>query len=502
MGYFNPQWDTTGNIWSILPGTRTIVGEERIVCSPPGIADSVAVPREFSPYSFDAAILKNRAQALVEHFNNSGYPYASVTMDFKQPHSPDTVTAVLYVTAEKKYLFAPPRLQGTTATRMRLLLRDITIEPDAPFNRRAIERSVDRLNSRSYISTASAGVPFIETGTDSAAIERIAVPFVITDRSGLGLDGAAGLEAGNGGKPFIHGTVRFNFTNIFHTGEEAQLAYTGDRLQQRLDLGYLQPWIFGLPFAADIGGGLEVLSGQYGYAFGRLGLVYEPAPLWHTGITFNAHTVSREDTADAGETGTFTGANLTVGRRAEPFGDGVWSRELTITTGSGFTRKDRTYTRSNIGFSAGVHLPLPHHLALLVRGVTGHLISRENDLVEAELYRTGGGTSVRGYRDNEFAFRTVLYGQSEVLYYFQKRMAAFLFLDGGLGFTRAPGSGSGYIRMLGYGLGVRVPAGPGRLSIQWARSIEDVRSPGRLHVGFSNSFASAEGTAFSATGVE
>ena len=490
LGYFHPQTDTTRQFWSVTPGTRTIVKAERIACTPSSAADSLSIPPPQNPtYPYDAAVAARRAKELVEVFTGNGYPFASVTVDFRSADTPDSLTAVYYIAAENKYRFAPPRLLGSFTTGRKLLLHDLAIEPGGIFDQRLIGSSIERLMSRSYIASATA-LP-VTLVRDSTGGERVTVPILINDRSGLGLDGAAALEAGNGEPPRINGSVSFNFTNLFHAGEEALLAYTGDRSRQRLDLRFSRPWQVGLTFITDAGGGLEVVSDEFGYLFGDLGFFIEPALRWQTGVTFTAHNVSRKDTAAAQGTTTFTGADLVLVRKGEPWGDGKWSRELTIATGSGFTRKERTYNRSHIDFSAGVHLPLPYHFATLLRGVSGHIISRESNLVAAEMYRAGGNASLRGYREDEFAFRTILYGQTELLYYFQAQAAVFLFCDGGLGFTSPPGLHVPYNRLLGYGLGIRIPAGIGTVAIEWARNIRDTKSPGRLHVGFSNRFAAA-----------
>lgn len=489
LGYFRPILDTVAPARRIYPGIRTRVVGEQIECTPPSAMDSFPVtPPLPESYLYNAAIPANRAEELVEQFTNNGYPFAKITIDVKSTGQAHSLTVVYHIEADKRYRFAAPRLRGSYSTSQQLLLHDLAIKPGSLFDNRAIGLSLERLESRTYIASATA-LPVTIT-TDSSG-EGIAVPLVISDRSGLGLDGAAALEARNGETPLINGSIRFNFTNIFRAGEEALLVYTGDRSRQRLDLQFSRPWLLGASFTTDIGGGLEVVSNDFGYLYGNLGIFYEPLLRWQTGVTITAHNVSHNDTTISQGSNTFTGVNLVLKRRRESYADGRWSRELFIATGSGFTRKERTYNRSHIDFSAGVHLPLPHHLALLLRGITGHIISKEPELVAAEMYRVGGKGSLRGYREDEFAFRTVLYGQMEALYYFQSRTAVFIFSDGGIGFTGQPGPGVSYSKLFGYGLGLRIPAGIGMIALEWARNIRDTRSPGRLHVGFTNRFAAA-----------
>ncbi|MBN1307298.1 MAG: BamA/TamA family outer membrane protein [Chitinispirillaceae bacterium] len=501
-GYFHPQWDSaSAGPWSVLPGTRSTIGGERIIMLRPPAPDSLDLPAAPPyPQPFDAAKVRERAGEIGRTYTRCGYPFVSVTADLATDRN-DTIVLTFHVDPEEHCVFSRPELTGSFSTKRTLILRDLSITPGGLFNHQAIDQSLERLQTRNYIAAAATLPPVIAASTDSSVPQAcgIIVPFVINDRRGMGLEGAAGLEVGGNDRPHVYGTVRFVFTNLFHNGEEARLFYDGDRSRQRLDVGFTRPWIFGLPLAVDAGGGLEVVSEAYGYLYGNLGLFYEPAVWWHTGVNLKGHTVS-QDAHAAGENGSFAGADLVLSRSPEPYRDGSWCRELTIATGSGLTRKSRLYTRSHIDFTAGGHLPLPFHTALMLRVNSGHLITRESALVPSERYRVGGNGSLRGYMENEFAFRTVLYGQAEYLYYFQSATPVYLFYDGGIGFESDIGQDRSYRKMGGYGIGIRVPAGIGTLSVEWARNIQDSRSMGRVHVGFENSFAAASKAAPSFSG--
>ena len=70
------------------------------------------------------------------------------------------------------------------------------------------------------------------------------------------------------------------------------------------------------------------------------------------------------------------------------------------------------------------------------------------------MYRVGGFASVRGYDDDEFAFRTTVYGQWELLWYFNEEGSVFIFLDGGFGYAQAVSfTSAGRQDLLGYGVG-------------------------------------------------
>jgi hemolysin activation/secretion protein len=187
----------------------------------------------------------------------------------------------------------------------------------------------------------------------------------------------------------------------------------------------------------------------------------------------------------------YYGADFMLALQRQQISDGTVSSELSLATGGGVAGRERNYGRSHVDFTAGIHLPLWRHQALRARVISKHLISGEKDLVSAEIYRVGGYRSVRGYQDNQFAFRTVAYTQLEYLMYFNSTGSVYLFTDGGFGFENSLSMSRWNDRreFLGYGFGVRLPAAAGTLTLEWARNIDDARSLGRIHVRVRNYLA-------------
>ena len=124
-----------------------------------------------------------------------------------------------------------------------------------------------------------------------------------------------------------------------------------------------------------------------------------------------------------------------------------------------------------------------------MRLVSKHLITKEQNLITAEKFRTGGYNSVRGYSDNEFAFRTLVYGQLEYLMYFIGTGAVYIFSDGGVGFEQKIELNGNYSSILGYGVGIRLPSRIGIMTMEWARNFRDHKSLGRIHIRFQNELA-------------
>jgi translocation and assembly module TamA len=491
LGFFNQQWDTLSNSVRICPGPRSLMVLESISGFP---ADSIKglLPMDL-PALYDAGKINQRAAHIIDCMARTGYPFATVAVELISSEMRDSISVKFTIEADQKYRFSSPELIGKYSTSKKLLLNDITIREGEVFDMEMVKESQRRLRSRSYIADVIPGPPAVLTnpGQPVDTAQRVSVPMEIVDRSGLGLDGAIGVESTEG-KPRIQGNLLFSFLNLFHTGESVQFEYAGDKTQQRLQFHLSKPWIFNLPLTVSAGGGMEVIQKQYGYVFAKLRLVGEAGPMWRAGIGFNINeTTPSQDTI--GDYGTFYGADLILYRIPEENRAGQFSSEILIETGSGMAKKSKRYTRSHFDFSGGIHLPLFRNQAVVTRLVSKHIITTEKELVPAEMYRVGGANSIRGYAENEFPFRTVVYGQLEYLLYFIKTGSVFIFTDGGAGFKQEVGLRYDHSFLLGYGLGVRLPSKLGSMEIGWARNYREKRGMGRIHFRIKNTLAEVAG---------
>lgn len=502
-GYLHPRYDTVSHLqMMVYPQKRAVLVAEQIRYAQ--MVDNRHLvpgsPLTF-PRPFTSAEITLRAVNIARYFMGRGYPYTKVFTDFEPSSTPDSLILAFMVDTDSLYHFAAPRLQGVFTLRKKYLLNDILVEAGAPFSVEIIDRSLQRLRSRRYIADAVAGPPIIESTSDVVRTDTgcVTVPFVVTDRSGMGLDGALGFEIRESNAPQLHGNLEFSFVNMFRAAEEASLSYRGDKTEQRLGIDVTRPWFLGLPLQVSASGGLEIEQDAYGYVYGAITALYESALWWRIGTKITATSISG-NSGNGWTDGSFTGIDLVLLRDNEPLSDGSLSRSIYLATGSGVTKKGSRYSRSHLDFSAMVHLPFLQHQALLLRGVTGHIVTKESSMLPAELYRAGGNFSLRGYGEDEFAFKTILRGQSEYLYYFQKNASVYLLCDGGIGFTGAIGNARSYTRMLGYGVGLRIPVATGTFSLAWARSIDDQKSPGRVHVRLQNPLSTLYGRGISVTG--
>jgi hypothetical protein len=320
----------------------------------------------------------------------------------------------------------------------------------------------------------------------------VVVPFVISDNAGLGLDGAIAFAAGQASKNSLTGLFSISLNNILHRGETGLFSYKGEQGYQRLEVSLAVPYLFGLSLFGSSGFGLEVQENTYGYLHGELKMLTELWPFWQGGLVLQGHEITRYvDSVDVASN--FEGVDFVVAREGKAYRAGQYGTDLEFKIGSGLQQSQgQQLNRWHIDLNAGAQAPINVRYAVAGRMVCGSYLTDARDTMQVtELYRTGGYKSVRGYTDNEFPFKTVLYEQLEGLYYFSYTGSIYIFIDAGAGFGALSAvSVSSAVKMLGYGVGIRMPVKIGDASFEWARNYKDTQSWGRIHLSLRNSVSS------------
>ena len=507
LGFFKASCDTVHDTITIRPGKRSIVESVAILS---GLRCSIdSIQTGLFPRPYDAGELQALANKTLYFFGSRGYPFARLFIDISdstaggRPQNGPAARglAVTFTVSENGlYAFAKPLLTGKTRTSARLLGRDISIKKGTVFDLRKIEESKNRLLSRPYITAVKTGplkmlkedetasrVHDTATGPDFSG--NVTVPFIISDNTGLGVDGAVAFQAGAAStRPT--GIFNISLLNLFHYGETGMLAYRGEQGYQRLEVSLAVPYLFGVALFGSAGFGLEIQQENYGYLHGEVKLTTDLWPWWQWGLVLNGHEVTTYNKDSVAVNRQFAGIDFVVSRETQPYRAGQWRKEAEFKIGSGIAQSPAVQlTRWHLEAAGGVQYPLNFRHAIVGRTVFGTLLADASDTLQTvELYRTGGYKSIRGYMDNEFAFSTVVYGQLEYHYYFNYFGSAYIFTDGGAGLFDKNGAVPSHAlqKMLGYGIGIRIPVKIGDASIEWARNYKDSRSWGRIHVSIRN----------------
>lgn len=503
LGYFSPIRDTVADTVRLTGGARATIDSILVYTERDSVVELPDPPPTPRPY--DAGEVVRFANDVLGAFAAAGYPYASLDLALMPSDSglPDAggigrgkVRVIMTVRPERRYAFGRAVFLGMKRTKAGQLMKDVRFDAGAVFDRRLVEETVRRLATREYVDSVRALPPRVVPVSDSAAavggLPRVVVPFEVHERAGLGLDGAIGLEVGDGDGARLTGTLDFTLLNTFGAGERASIRYRGESGLQRLAVDLAKAHVGYVPVFLSGAFSLELVEDQYAHLAGGVEAAYELSSLWRigVGVSVQENTVAGDDSV-AGTWHVY-GMDFFFDRPGSVWRRRHLSRSLYVGAGLAVAdRGGREHTRWSAEFGGDIHVPLGRVQAVAGRIVSKNLFTDEQVLTPAEVYRVGGHESIRGYAAEQFAFRNVAYTQIEYLLYFGRAASAFIFIDGGLGFTGGLEHSSEYTTLLGYGLGVRIPVRIGSATIQWGRNIDDHQGLGRIHVRITNRLARA-----------
>jgi outer membrane protein assembly factor BamA len=443
------------------------------------------------PQFYDADAVKRVVSYMSKALSEGGYPYGKIAVSVIRngpaaAPGDTSVTLCFTVDPDERVCMGPPLIVAGRG-RDGIYYRDAAFVPGEPYDESRVEETVRRLLTRPYVLSAVAAPPVIVEDAprcrDSMAVAVAAVS--VAEKRGLEAQGALGYESGRGGRAGkLSGRLDLSFINMLRLNESVGLSYAGTPAAQRLKSAAAYPWAFGLP--VDIGAAVatEIEDGGYGYLGGDVSAAAEIGARLQCGVSLTASETVPPDSAGAPYA--FYGADVFLELKRRRWERGAVAPEFSVKTGSGAAFREKPYARGRAEAAAGIHYPLFKNYAAAGRVCAKSLFTEEGYLSSAELYRIGGQGSLRGYGEDDLAFRSVAYAQIEALYYFDRAASAYVFTDVGAGFNGAasrPLSLRDAQKLMGYGTGIRFPSRLGTVSLEWARNITDGNSLGRVHVG-------------------
>ncbi len=528
LGYFNPDTDTLApDSLVITLGYQAVIDTIIIQCTRPFMIDSLQ--RIGFPVPYNAGVVQSLARKALVFLAQRGYPFAkssiTITDSTAGRNSADSLqtpqkhmTLRFRIDVGKQCVFDAPLFMGEFKTKDKILAQDMVFGKGQTFDIRKIETSQKRLISRTYIAGVTIGAPgIVNTPAEPDSVSRqqktekvadtsiadsvdvVAVPLLIEDNSGMGIDGAVAYSSDADIR--WSGLLTITMLNILHRGESASLFYRGEKLLQQFEIEVAKAYPFLWPLFISASFGLEIEGSKddieerkdgYGYLHGELKVLTQLKELWQAGAEVTGHETTIKGQDDSNVSWHFIGIDLILQRLGEPFRDRMFSREFIIRTGTGIAEKSEgRYNRWRFDFSAGSHIPLFKRQAFLGKIATHLITSDDKDsLHRTEKIRIGGYKNIRGYADNNFSFIAVGYAQTAYLFYFNPTGSVYIFMDGGIGFSEDISLDRDDSKeMFGYGLGIRVPVKFGTLSLEWARNIEEQKGLGRIHVRMRNNLS-------------
>lgn len=481
------QEDTTFIRLVIIEGPLYRSGDSKIV------GDIEVVPlnvpnRIGEPINLD--LVRLDAKDIISLMGDKGHPHSSVTVIpfIKNSGKVSRIDFEFNVIPGESVILDTTIFRGNKTSKPQFLMREMRFRKNELYSKTTINRQLSLLNRLGYISDAKQlGIGRLKNGADALVVE-------LNESNANRLNGIVGFipedQRGQGG--FITGLLEFNFGNIFGRGRELNIHWEKiDRSSEEIKLSYDEPFPFGYPIKPGIS--FAQLVQDSSYIKRDLELRVNIPLTFNLGIFASA---AREKT-NAREFGErelglsdYTALNITGGFKFDdrdfifnPMSGVYYETSVTRTS-----RKETGISRitgRRLGIRAEYYQKLTERslLAIIINGND----SRYNNgsVPYAELYRVGGASTLRGYREDQF--RGAQVGWTNIEYRIITGKLSRMFIFGDAGFISGTPTGRDESK-LSYGVGIRLTTAIGQIGIDYGIGADDTFSNGKVHLSLNGVF--------------
>ena len=509
-GYFNPVIKTNFNSelsslsLSIDEGKPTFI--KKINLNNLSSDDSLQIHIIFSDLEneiFRKNLVENKIVAALKYFENLGYPYSSVDTDYillLSPKGESLVNLSLRFAKGPLCKINEIIVKGNTSTKDYVITRELRIEENALYNQDMLDEIPSQLNRLGYFKPVNQPEFFLEKET-SKGILQLELEEISTNN----FDGIIGYVPGDQNTSgFFTGYVDIFMRNLFGTGRQAKINWHQEsRNTQELELGYLEPWLFGYPINISLG--LYQRKEDTLYVQRNLNASVEYLAFKNISASFLFKSESVIPSENSGSLNNVydseiisTGLSLKIDTRDDPYSPKKGLLFLNTYTYDSKTINSEELTEQNISENTSlqkISVDLDYYQLLFEHQVVKFSIhGRETrgDFFEySDLFALGGTRTLRGYREKQFRGNRIFWGNLEYRYLFDQRSFVYTFFDAGYFLRREEiltNTPQLEATKTGFGFGINLETGVGILNVSYALGEGDNFSNGKIHFGIANEF--------------
>jgi len=504
---FSPDSQTVNIFLNIEEGEPTYVKELLFSTD-----DTSNVEEYLSSFNYLKGAVFNRYEietsinSLLSELENKGFPFAAVKIQsvyfYDDSLNDEHFTDLnLRLTTGLRSKIDKIEVSGNSSTKDYVIIRELRIDAGEEYSQERVNNFPRRLNKLRFFEPVPAPQFYIDNENNGVLL------VTVKEKNTNNFDGIIGYvpPADDDEAGYVTGLVNVTLRNIFGTGRAAAVRWQKlTRESQELELKYLEPWLFGLPFNINaelfqriqdttyvqrkIGGALEFLATEDISASAFLS-TEEVIP---TERDIPVFTVYNSSTLT-------TGLSLKIDIRDDPLAP---TSGLLFETGYSLSRKkingpaeyispgfetNLNLQRITAGFSAFYELFFKNIVVISVNGkeLSGPFFE------QSDLWRFGGTRTVRGYREEQFLASRIAWSNLEYRLMLTPRSYAFVFFDAGY-YSIEADEDRGVVKnedvIFGYGIGITVETAIGLLAVSFALADGDSFSEGKIHFGIINEF--------------
>lgn len=454
---------------------------------------------------FDRNDLEESISSALDYYENNGNPFSKITVssiDFFNDTTERKYYADLNLIIDRGKVSTIDKIEidGNTKTKDYVITREMRLTPGEKFSENLIKEIPYRLNRLGFFDPVSVPDYYINAQNEGVLVVKV------KDKQTNNFDGIIGYVPGDANTSgYVTGLINVSLRNIFGTGRAAAIRWQKlDRSSQELELKYLEPWVFGLPFNLNAGLYQRKQDSTYIQRNLNFSLEFLANENFSAALTLSTESVIPSDIDTLTLTvynsnSVTTGLNLKLDTRNDPYSP---TQGILFINSYSFSRKTINGPEKFItpGLATNVDLQRfevefkvfyqPFQRQVIALGLNGKEL-RGSFLEVSDLYRLGGANTLRGYTENQFLGSRIFWSNLEYRFLLSQRSFFFPFLD--TGYFMRPEDLSHNIPKtegfrIGYGLGINLETGLGVISVSYALGKGDTFSTGKIHFGIVNEF--------------
>ncbi len=450
--------------------------------------------------------LENSFSEMLTFFENNGFPFTSINIEslyFFYDAEQDEHLVDIYLDFKKNQASKIDTIivNGNSKTKEYVITRELRINKGDYYSQDKIDKLPSKINRLHFFETVPTPKYFFNS-KDKGVLQ-----IDVVEKGTNFFDGIIGyIPSSNDDQDgYLTGLVNVNLRNLFGTGRALSFKWSKlDRHSQELELKYLEPWVFGLPFNIDLLLFQRQQDSTYVQRTLNANIEFLATESFSSALIFSQEFTIPTNPDDNGftvynSTTINSGVNFKYDTRDDVF---VPSKGLYILNTYKYSSKningpsqyisDTTDTNPN-QFRLELDLLLfksffTRHIPFI--GLHGREL-RGDDIEISDMYRVGGNNTLRGYQENQFTANRILWTNIEYRYLVGRRSYAFLFTD--IAYYKRDSlplqqMSEFSATKVGYGIGMTFETGLGMLAISYALAEGDSFNQGKIHFGLIGEF--------------
>lgn len=446
--------------------------------------------------------LNNDMNALLNLYESKGYTFASIQVSNIEEYTDGAtkkLRVIIKIDENDKIRIDNITVEGNTSTNKDVITREIALGEGSTISRENLIEIRRRLENLGYFESVEQ--PKILKYKNSTVLL-----IKVKEGNTNTFDGILGYvpPSQSDDKGYFTGLVNLSIRNLFGTGRKVEARFKKEiKTTQELELNYLEPWVLGYPVNMSFAFLQRIEDSTYI----KRDLSLKADALLTKKITISA-IFDFERVIPNTTTNLFTifdsrvlGAGIEIKYDSRDYiynpQAGILYRtgysvgQKKIYNSASFPNLDipQDFTVQNGSMHLDFYSSFFKRQSLLI-GLHGVEI-RSPRFEAADLFRLGGNSTIRGYREGQFLASRAAWGNLEVRYSLTRRSFAAIFYDAGYylkpqdDIYNLP-SQEGFI--YGFGLGVRIETSLGMFGVSYALGKGDSILEGKIHFGLVNDF--------------